>query len=62
MKNDRNNLNGIIEVVRELNNQTFEISEFINTSKTKTDTTKIVVYTRQKHKSIKAFIVRITHK
>ena len=43
LKNDRNNLNGIIEVVRELNNQTFEISEFINTSKTKTDTTKIVV-------------------
>ncbi len=41
LNNDRNNLKEIIEYVRELNNQTFEISEFINASLSKTDTTKI---------------------
>lgn len=42
LKNDRNNLKQIIEVVREFNNQTFEISEFINASQSNTDTLKIV--------------------
>jgi len=42
LKNDRNNLKQIIENVREFNNQTFEISEFMNASQSNTDTTKIV--------------------
>jgi len=41
LNNDRNSLKEIIEYVREINNNTFEISEFINSSQTKTDTTKI---------------------
>lgn len=42
LKNDRNRLGQIIENVREINNQTLEISEFINSSQSKIDTTKIV--------------------
>lgn len=41
LNNDRDRLEEIIEYVRESNKQTFEISEFINSSQSKTDTTKI---------------------
>lgn len=41
LNNDRNSLKGIIEVVRNLNDETFEISEFINASESNTDTTKL---------------------
>jgi hypothetical protein len=42
LNNDIDNLKLAIENVRKINNQTFEISEFINFSQSKIDTTKIV--------------------
>jgi len=42
LNNDIDNLKLVIENVRKINNQTFEISEFINFSPSKIDTTKIV--------------------
>ena len=42
LNNDIDNLKLIIENVREINNQTFKISEFINSSQSMIDTTKIV--------------------
>ncbi len=42
LKNDKDNLQKIIKNVREYNNQTLEISEFINASPQKTDTLRIV--------------------
>jgi len=42
LNNDIDNLKSVIENVREKNNHTFEISEFINSSQSKIDTTKIV--------------------
>jgi len=41
LNNDKNSLNEILEVVRNLNDETYEISEFINTSESKIDTTKL---------------------
>jgi len=42
LNNDIDNLKLAIENVRKINNQTFEISEFINSSQSKIDTTKII--------------------
>jgi hypothetical protein len=41
LNNDRDRLEEIIEYVSESNNQIFEISEFINNTQSKSDTTKI---------------------
>lgn len=41
LNNDKNNLLQIIENVREFNNKTFEVSEYINSNQTITDTAKI---------------------
>ena len=42
LNNDKNNLESIIKIIREINNQTFELSEFINSSQSKIDTSAIV--------------------
>ena len=41
LNGDRDRLKEIIEVVRNLNDRTFDISEFINAAKSKTDTARI---------------------